>query len=86
MAVLAVYNSGLKLAEFYYFYWGFVFFQVWGPKIPYNLREFVLTHTILAPGACGGGVRAAVPDTASGERRDPVESSGRLDSVARLRT
>ncbi len=28
-------------------------------------REFVLTHVILAPGACGRGVRAAVDDTAS---------------------
>ena len=26
-----------------------------------------LTHVILTPGACGGGVRAAVPDTTSGE-------------------
>ncbi len=28
-----------------------------------NLREFVLTHIILTPGARGRGVRAAVDDT-----------------------
>jgi len=29
------------------------------------LREFVLTHVILTPGACGSEVRAAATDTVS---------------------
>ncbi len=36
----------------------------------YRLFEGVcLTHVILTPGACGGGVQAAVPDTTSGQPR-----------------
>ena len=34
-----------------------------------------LTHVILTPGACGGGVRAAVPDTTSGDSADAAEES-----------
>ena len=46
---------------------------------PSNLREFVLTHVILAPGARGGGVRAAGPATTSGDSGDAADAADAAD-------
>ncbi len=37
----------------------------------HSFEGVCVTHVILAPGACGGGVPAAVLDTASGEPGEP---------------
>ena len=43
----------------------------------------MLTHIILTPGACGGGVRAAVLDTTSATSTTSADNNGRLVLVQR---
>ena len=54
--------------------------------VPHGLFEGVcVTTVILAPGACGDGLRAAVLDTTSVASVAPVLCSRRLDFVGRHR-
>ncbi len=46
-----------------------------------NLREFVLTHAILAPGARGRGVRAAARGVISAESAESGESGKLFQTV-----
>ena len=49
----------------------------WPQGVGGSFEGVCLTHVILAPGTCGGGVRAAVPDTASaGSRGQPRAAAG----------
>ena len=42
----------------------------------YSFEGVCLTHVILTPGMCGGGVRAAVPDTTLADSGDSADEAG----------